>query len=94
VHEWPDKKIDPDSKEDVLGKILAACRGLVPDFSTDESIHSFSGARSKTDVGDWIIKASDKDKNFIQVFIIFMFSFIIFTCCLIMLSTQCLRVFC
>jgi len=65
-HEWPDGKTDPDSKEDVLGKILSACRGLVPDFDTDESIHSFSGARSKTDVGDWIIKASEKDENFIQ----------------------------
>jgi glycerol-3-phosphate dehydrogenase len=65
-HEWPDGKTDPDSKEDILGKILAACRGLVPDFDTNESIHSFSGARSKTDVGDWIIQASTKDKHFIQ----------------------------
>ena len=51
-HEWPDGKTDPDSKEDILGKILAACRGLVPDFDTNESIHSFSGARSKTDLGN------------------------------------------
>jgi len=50
----------------VLGSILSACRGLVPDFNTDESIHSFSGARSKTDVGDWIIQASTKDSGFIQ----------------------------
>ena len=38
----------------------------MPDFNTDESIHSFSGARSKTDVGDWIVQASTKDSAFIQ----------------------------
>jgi len=65
-HEWPDAKTDPASKEEILGSILAACRGLVPDFDTSESIHSFSGARSKTDVGDWIIKQSDKDPHLIQ----------------------------
>jgi len=65
-HEWPDARTDPDSKEDILAKILSACRQLVPDFDTNESIHSFSGARSKTDVGDWIIQPSPKDPHFIQ----------------------------
>lgn len=66
IHEWIDPVSDPDSKEDVLAKILSACRGLVPDFNTDESIHSFSGARSKTNVGDWIIQPSPKEPQFIQ----------------------------
>jgi len=66
VHEWPDASSDPDSKEAILGQILAACRGLVPDFDTSESIHAFAGARSKTDVGDWIIQPSAKDAHFIQ----------------------------
>jgi len=66
VHEWPNPDKDPDSSEDILGTILRACRRLVPDFDTDESIHSFSGARAKSSRGDWIIEPSSKDPNFIQ----------------------------
>mmetsp|Transcript_55661 Transcript_55661/g.136368 ORF Transcript_55661/g.136368 Transcript_55661/m.136368 type:complete len:689 (+) Transcript_55661:69-2135(+) len=66
VHEWKSELEDPDSKEEILGKILKACRGLVPEFDTDASFHSFAGARSKTDYGDWIIGPSKVDPNFIQ----------------------------
>eukprot|EP00287_Rhodomonas_sp_CCMP768_P032020 CAMPEP_0202853424 /NCGR_PEP_ID=MMETSP1389-20130828/90475_1 /ASSEMBLY_ACC=CAM_ASM_000865 /TAXON_ID=302021 /ORGANISM="Rhodomonas sp., Strain CCMP768" /LENGTH=710 /DNA_ID=CAMNT_0049531973 /DNA_START=39 /DNA_END=2172 /DNA_ORIENTATION=+ len=67
VHEWPQGELkDPDSSEEVLGKILRACRHLVAGFDTNESIHSFSGARAKTDRGDWIIEPSPVDSDFIQ----------------------------
>ena len=56
VHEWPNPETDPDEKEDVLRSILSACRRLVPDFNTDDSFHSFSGARAKSSRGDWIIE--------------------------------------
>jgi glycerol-3-phosphate dehydrogenase len=56
VHEWADPAVDPDDKEAVLHKILSACRRLVPDFDTDDSFHSFSGARAKSTRGDWIIE--------------------------------------
>jgi len=56
VHEWADPSVDPDAKEDVLHKILSACRRLVPDFDVSDSFHSFSGARAKSTRGDWIIE--------------------------------------
>ena len=52
-HEWPNPNRDPDSKEDVLAKILPACRRLVPSFDVADAFHSFSGARAKSTRGDW-----------------------------------------
>lgn len=66
VHEWASPDQDPDSKADILKTILSQCRRLVPSFDTNESIHSFSGARAKSSRGDWIIERSPKDGNFIQ----------------------------
>ena len=56
VHEWPDGKTDPDAKTDILKTILQGCRRLVPTFDTDDSFHSFSGARAKSSRGDWILE--------------------------------------
>ena len=56
VHEWPSPDKDPNTKEEVLHTILSACRRLVPEFDTDDSFHSFSGARAKSSRGDWIIE--------------------------------------
>jgi glycerol-3-phosphate dehydrogenase len=56
VHDWADPNHDPMSKEDVLGSILSACRRLVPGFDVSDSFHSFSGARAKSDRGDWILE--------------------------------------
>ena len=56
VNDWADPNKDPVSKEDVLHTILSACRRLVPTFDVSDSFHSFSGARAKSDRGDWIIE--------------------------------------
>ena len=56
VHEWPDGQTDPDAKTAVLETILQGCRRLVPTFDTDDSFHSFSGARAKSSRGDWILE--------------------------------------
>ena len=41
---------------DIMAAILARCRDLVPSFDASHVIHSFSGRRSKSSTGDWIIK--------------------------------------
>lgn len=55
--------------EDVQEFIFAKCNTLVPHFDASMTIHSFAGARAKSDRGDWIIEWStaDKDKTFLHV---------------------------
>jgi L-2-hydroxyglutarate oxidase LhgO len=66
-HEWPNPNVDPDSKEEVLEKILTACKRLVPEgYTTDDSFHSFAGARAKSSRGDWILEQSAADANMIH----------------------------
>ena len=66
-HEWPDPDVDPDSKTDILQKILYSCKKLVPSFDMGDTFHSFAGARAKSDRGDWIIERSAADGSFINV---------------------------
>jgi len=65
VHEWADPGTDPETREQVLQKILASCRRLVPGFNTDDAFQSFAGARAKSTEGDWIIRPSEADADFI-----------------------------
>merc|ERR1712196_90267 len=44
------------SKESILSYILERCKVLVPKFDAAETIHTFAGARAKSDRGDWIIE--------------------------------------
>ena len=46
--------------------ILSKCKKLVPSFDPKETIHSFAGARAKSDRGDWIIEPSKVNKRFIH----------------------------
>ena len=66
-HEWPNPDVDPDSKDDVLGKILPACRKLVPSFDVNDAFHSFAGARAKSSRGDWIIERCATEQDVIHV---------------------------
>ena len=66
-HEWPNPDVDPDSKEEILQKILYNCKKLVPAFDMGDTFHSFAGARAKSDRGDWIIERSAADADFINV---------------------------
>ena len=47
--------------------ILAKCKRLVPTYDPKETIHAFCGARAKSDRGDWIIEASEKNPQMIHV---------------------------
>eukprot|EP00978_Attheya_sp_CCMP212_P038056 scaffold185002_cov42-Attheya_sp.AAC.1 len=47
--------------------ILSKCKKLVTHFDPKETIHSFCGARAKSDRGDWIIEPSAKADKFIHV---------------------------
>mmetsp|Transcript_58306 Transcript_58306/g.104073 ORF Transcript_58306/g.104073 Transcript_58306/m.104073 type:complete len:231 (-) Transcript_58306:682-1374(-) len=55
--------------EQVQEFIFSKCKALVPSFDARETIHSFCGARAKSDRGDWIIEASaaDPDGHFVHV---------------------------
>mmetsp|Transcript_13686 Transcript_13686/g.34085 ORF Transcript_13686/g.34085 Transcript_13686/m.34085 type:complete len:664 (-) Transcript_13686:198-2189(-) len=66
-HEWPNPDVDPDSKDDILGKILPACRKLVPSFDVNDAFHSFAGARAKSSRGDWIIERCATEQDMIHV---------------------------
>ena len=65
-HEWPDPNVDPDSKDDILQKILSSCRKLIPNFNTDDAFHSFAGARAKSSRGDWIIEQCATEPSMIH----------------------------
>jgi len=41
-----------------MREIITKCRRLIPGFDSGEVIHSFAGARAKTDAGDWIVEES------------------------------------
>jgi L-2-hydroxyglutarate oxidase LhgO len=47
--------------EQVQEFIFSKCKNLVPSFDARETIHSFCGARAKSDRGDWIIESSAAD---------------------------------
>jgi glycerol-3-phosphate dehydrogenase len=47
-----------ESPDSIAKYILTKCKELVPGFDAGSVIHTFSGARAKTDVGDWIIRPS------------------------------------
>jgi len=49
--------------KDIQEYIFSKCKKLVPYFDSAETIHSFCGARSKSDRGDWIIENSVADKT-------------------------------
>ena len=66
-HEWPNPDVDPDYKDDILGKILPACRKLVPSFDVNDAFHSFAGARAKSSRGDWIIERCATEEDMIHV---------------------------
>lgn len=64
MHEAESREMTPASiQEYILGK----CKSLVPSFDPTETIHSFAGARAKSDRGDWIIEPSHKSDHFIHV---------------------------
>jgi len=42
----------------ILKEIITSCRRLIPSFNAEMVIHSFAGARAKSDRGDWIVEAS------------------------------------
>jgi len=51
---------------DIQTFILFKCKQLVAKFDPKEVIHAFSGARAKSDRGDWIIEASSANARFIH----------------------------
>lgn len=57
---------DMTSKE-VEEYILSKCKQLVPSFDPKETIHSFAGARAKSDRGDWIVGPSKQNKRFFNI---------------------------
>jgi glycerol-3-phosphate dehydrogenase len=64
MHKPDARNMSPASvQEYILGK----CKQLVPSFDPKETIHSFAGARAKSDAGDWIIGPSAKNPNMIHV---------------------------
>mmetsp|Transcript_38880 Transcript_38880/g.82061 ORF Transcript_38880/g.82061 Transcript_38880/m.82061 type:complete len:609 (+) Transcript_38880:32-1858(+) len=63
VHD-PDERLS--TKDSVARHILSNCKKLVPGFDAKEVIHSFSGARAKTDRGDWIIEESVEADGFLH----------------------------
>ena len=44
-----------ESRDNIMGYILSKCRNLIPSFDASRVIHTFSGARAKNTLGDWII---------------------------------------
>ena len=48
------------------GYILNKCQDLVPSFDPKEVIHSFAGARAKSDRNDWILEACKESPNLIH----------------------------
>jgi len=52
--------------EHITAYLLSKCQALIPFFEASDVIHSFAGARAKTDRGDWIIEESAKAPGFIQ----------------------------
>jgi len=57
------EKLNMSNKE-IMEYILVECRKLVPSFDAGQVIHSFCGARAKSDRGDWIIEESQVAKGF------------------------------
>ena len=49
--------------QDIQEYIFSKCKKLVPYFDSAETIHSFCGARAKSDRGDWIIENSVADPS-------------------------------
>ena len=49
--------------QDIQEYIFSKCKALVPFFDSAETIHSFCGARAKSDRGDWIIETSEADPS-------------------------------
>eukprot|EP01083_Nonionella_stella_P152454 488710_1 len=57
-----------DTAEDIMKYILTKSKQLVPAIDANNVMHSFAGARAKSDTGDWIIeKTKCKDINFYNV---------------------------
>lgn len=50
----------------IMGYLLSKCKSLIPSFDPEDVIHSFAGARAKTDRGDWIVEESAACPGFIQ----------------------------
>ena len=59
-------EVAAETESDIQKFILAKCRQLVPAFDPKQVIHSFCGARAKSDRGDWIIEPSAVHPRFIH----------------------------
>ena len=54
------------SVEHISRYLLTKTKSLVPHFDAGKIIHSFAGARAKTDIGDWIVGESASTPGFFQ----------------------------
>lgn len=59
-------EVAAEKPSDIQTFILSKCKQLVHNFDPKETIHAFSGARAKSDRGDWIIEASSVHPRFIH----------------------------
>jgi len=64
MHDPTVKSMTP---KDIQNYILSKCKRLVPTFDAKETIHTFCGARAKSDRGDWIIEPSKCNPKMIHV---------------------------
>ena len=55
------------TKDEILSFILSKTKGMVPSIDATKVIHSFAGARAKSDRKDWIIEMSKSNNHFINV---------------------------
>eukprot|EP01062_Namystynia_karyoxenos_P069777 TRINITY_DN65235_c0_g1_i1.p1 TRINITY_DN65235_c0_g1~~TRINITY_DN65235_c0_g1_i1.p1 ORF type:complete len:648 (+),score=156.33 TRINITY_DN65235_c0_g1_i1:79-1944(+) len=62
-----DPRDSAQSADEVISHLLHSARDLVPGIDARQVIHSFAGARSTADSGDWIIGPSAADPHFINV---------------------------
>jgi len=61
-----DEEARGESKSDIMAFILAKCRELVPSFNEADIIHSFAGVRAKNSTGDWVVRPSAREAQFVH----------------------------
>eukprot|EP01065_Artemidia_motanka_P012962 TRINITY_DN1713_c0_g1_i1.p1 TRINITY_DN1713_c0_g1~~TRINITY_DN1713_c0_g1_i1.p1 ORF type:complete len:522 (+),score=125.84 TRINITY_DN1713_c0_g1_i1:96-1661(+) len=62
-----DPKAAAQTTEEVLAELINSAKDLVPAVDAKQIIHSFSGSRSRSGTGDWVIGPSLRDPRFINV---------------------------
>lgn len=66
ARELHDPKTEKASNKEILRELIAKTAATYPAFDPGMVIHSFTGARAKSDRGDWIIEESEACPGFVH----------------------------